>query len=142
MSLEKYFILALMIQLIIPCFVLVQMFIRRITAVRNGELSPYYFKQYQAEGVNVPKTVILSSRHFSNLFEMPILYFVLSLFILIKIEVDIIHVILAWSFVGLRIIHTIIHLNSNKLVRRLVVFAMSSVVLIIMWGYILTQILS
>ena len=40
---------------------------------------------------------------------------------------------LAWAYVGLRYIHSYIHLGSNKLMHRFRVFALSSFVLIALW---------
>lgn len=42
-------------------------------------------------------------------------------------------VVLAWLYVGLRIVHSAIHLSYNHVIHRLAVFALSSVVLLALW---------
>ncbi len=41
---------------------------------------------------------------------------------------------LAWGYVGLRVLHSLIHLTTNNLAVRPAVFALGNVVLIAMWG--------
>jgi hypothetical protein len=48
-------------------------------------------------------------------------------------QVDQFVIILAWIYVSLRILHTIIHLTSNHVIARMLSFAASCMVLGIMW---------
>jgi len=40
---------------------------------------------------------------------------------------------LAWSYVGLRIAHSAIHLTCNRVPHRLIAYAASNVVLVMLW---------
>lgn len=58
------------------------------------------------------------SRNFSNLLELPLLFYILgSLSILLDIQSDL-AVLLAWVFVGSRVAHSIIHTGYNTVLHR------------------------
>lgn len=42
--------------------------------------------------------------------------------------------VLAWAYVALRAVHSVIHITYNGVTHRLVAFALSNVVLIALWG--------
>jgi len=42
-------------------------------------------------------------------------------------------ILLAWTYFGLRVLHSLIYLGYNKVLHRFLVFAASNVVLLIMW---------
>lgn len=39
----------------------------------------------------------------------------------------------AWVYVGLRVLHSLIHLTYNHVIQRMLVFAASNVVLVALW---------
>jgi len=43
-------------------------------------------------------------------------------------------VIGAWIYVALRCVHSFIHLTYNRVIHRFVVYALSAVVLFVLWG--------
>jgi hypothetical protein len=49
---------------------------------------------------------------------------------------------LHWPYVGLRVIHSIIHLTYNHMMHRLIFFALSNLVLIGLWVMAATQVAS
>lgn len=72
-------------------------------------------------------------RAFHNQLEMPLLFYVLSLLILItEVQAQIL-LNLAWVYVGLRYLHALIHVFYNKVIFRFSVFLISSLVLLAMW---------
>ncbi len=54
--------------------VVVKLFHSRVRAVRRRDISLEYFKLYQ--GSEEPEEIRTLSRHFANLFELPILFYV------------------------------------------------------------------
>jgi hypothetical protein len=68
-----------------------------------------------------------------NLLELPVLFYTISLLILILQKSDTVFVGLAWTYVALRIVHSTVHLTYNRVLHRLLIFAASNVVLIVMW---------
>jgi hypothetical protein len=51
-------------------------------------------------------------------------------------------VVLAWAFVGLRVVHSAIHLTYNRVVHRALIFAVSNVVLVVLWVQVAVQVAS
>jgi hypothetical protein len=104
---------------------------RRLRAVRAGVLSASDFRL--GESADVPADVAVVNRNYMNLLEMPVLFYVVSLAFYVTHHVNRPVVILAWSYVGLRLVHSLIHVTTNHVRRRLIAFALSNVVLLTMW---------
>jgi hypothetical protein len=83
-------------------------------------------------GDTLPERVNRPSNNFRNLFELPVLFYVLCLAITMAAAVDLAHVILAWHYVGLRIGHSIIHITVNHVPLRFGLYVLSSLVLLAM----------
>ncbi|ARU57227.1 membrane-associated protein in eicosanoid and glutathione metabolism (mapeg) [Oleiphilus messinensis] len=93
------------------------------------------------ESGHVPAYVALPNRNYMNLLELPVLfYFACTLYFLLE-TVDLIALVLAWGFVFLRIVHSVIHLSYNNVMHRLVAFASSNLVLAVMWIFLVPTIL-
>jgi hypothetical protein len=102
----------------------------RVQALRQGALSMRYFRLMQGEA---PQAVQKASRHFMNLFEVPLLFYVLCLLSLIKPMNDSWQMPLAWGFVVCRLVQAIIHLSYNNVNHRFAAFAMGNLLLILLW---------
>lgn len=109
----------------------------RMQALKEGT-SFTYFKLNRGE---MPAYALQAEQHFANLFETPVLFYVIGLLAYMVQQVDIGLVLLAWSYVGIRIYHAWIHLGQNKLLRRRNSFASSISVLLIMWLWVFGKIL-
>lgn len=81
------------------------------------------------ESDKVPAYVRIPNRNFMNLLEVPVLFYVLSLVSFLTHAVDIWLLLLSWLYVALRVVHSLIHLSYNKVLHRLLVFALSNFVL-------------
>ena len=69
----------------------------------------------------------------ANLFEMPVLFFALVPLLLITRHAGTVEVALAWVFVALRAVHSIIHTGGNVVRVRFMVYLASCAVLSAMW---------
>ena len=76
---------------------------------------------------------IQAADNFRNLFEVPVLFYALAAIALATRYVPPWLVACAWSFVALRIIHSLIQCTCNKVFHRLAVFLTSFALLIGMW---------
>jgi hypothetical protein len=72
-----------------------------------------------------------------NLLEMPVLFYVVVLGFYATRRVEAITVWLSWAYVALRLMHSFIHLTSNRIIPRLMTFAAGNVVLLAMWLWFL-----
>lgn len=132
--------------LLFPAFVLIlttfltalALGISRFVSVRRGDVEGRYYRLF--EGPNSALYERKFARHFSNLLEMPVLFYVLVvLLMLFRIEHQSL-MLLAWIFVILRLIHTIIHISYNHPIHRFLLFFCSNIVLLAMWFYFIYRI--
>jgi hypothetical protein len=85
------------------------------------------------ESPRVPPETQLPNRNYMNLLELPMLFYVACLSMFVTQRVDAVGVSIAWAYVVLRVIHSVIHLTYNNVIHRLVAFATSSTVLSVLW---------
>jgi hypothetical protein len=91
---------------------------------------------------NWPKRTMQFAFSFSNQFELPVLFYVLTILEYITHLAGIVFVVLAWIFVIFRILHAYVHVTSNVVRLRGALFAISAVVLAIMWIIYIVQVLT
>ncbi len=109
----------------------------RVKQVSAGNLKIEFFELYS--GTGAPPDVTKTTRCLANLFEMPTLFYVACLTILL-LELNSVWLIyLAWGFVIVRGIHAFIHLTYNKVFHRLSAFMLSNFLVIAMWVIIIIQ---
>jgi len=117
---------------VLVAIVLLRMRRLRFAAVRSGEVSIKYYRAYQ-EG-DEPEALRVVSRHFVNLFEMPVLFYVGVIMTYMTHSVSAWMVGLAWAYVTLRYVHSWVHLGSNDVRVRVTVYFASAGVLGLMYA--------
>lgn len=111
--------------------VLLQIPIMRFRAAFSGRVTTNDFRL--GESADVPDWVRLSNRNYMNLLELPVLFYVGSLALYVTDRADALMCTLAWVYVALRALHSLIHLTYNHVIHRLSVFALSNFVLATIW---------
>lgn len=114
--------------------VLVQVPIRRFAAYFRGRVRARDFAL--GESADVPADVALPNRIFMNLVEVPVLFYALVGIAFATHQVDAISVGMAWLYVALRLIHSLIYFTYNHVVHRFAVFATSNLVVLAMIVYL------
>jgi hypothetical protein len=117
--------------------VLVRMGWLRIGGVLTGTVDVEFYRTFDRG--QEPETFRVVTRHFVNLFEMPVLFYVGAIFAILTHQVSYWLIGLAWAFVGLRLLHSWVHLTSNDVPRRLAAYASSGLVLLVFWVSLFTQ---
>ncbi len=107
--------------------VLLLMPYQRFKALFAGHITPNDFKL--GESSRVPPVVSIPNRNFMNLLEAPVLFYFVSIVAFITQNSDPVVVALAWSYVGLRVLHSLVHLTYNNVMHRMLAFAVSNGVL-------------
>lgn len=103
----------------------------RVKAVRTKQISVKYFKVFK--GTEVPDTIVAGTNHFSNLFETPILFYIVSLLILVfNMETSLL-IGLGWAYVVARIGHAYVHMTYNHILHRMLIFWLSILIILLMW---------
>ncbi len=115
--------------------VMFTVFIWRVRSVKNGTVKARYYKLMR--GDDVPDYLIAGERHFANLFETPVLFYVVCcLALILKVETMALQA-LAWVYIALRVVHAYIHLSYNHILHRLLCFWVSILIILAMWVLVL-----
>ena len=105
--------------------------IARIRAVQRRQIGLGDFKL--GESAAVPERVCIPNRNYMNLLELPLLFYVVCLLIYATGSTTPTMLQVAWAYVALRVVHSAIHLSYNHVFHRFLAFALSNVVLVVLW---------
>jgi len=122
----------LLAQIGLTLVVLLWLYAKRIPAMSKHKVDPEATKKSDWADA-MPREVQFPADNYNNLFELPVAFFALALTAQAAGLVDEMTVTLAWGFVGLRALHSIIQCTYNKVMHRFSVFMASSIVLIVMF---------
>ncbi len=111
--------------------VAINLLVQRIKAVQQRKLKLGYFRVYT--GAEPPPKLLAAANHYSNLFEVPVLFYLACITAVVLGAQSPLLVGFAWAFVVLRVIHTMIHLSYNNVLHRLLAFMLSIVALVEIW---------
>ena len=111
----------------------------RISQIRNKQVSPQFHQAHQ--GGEEPKASRLAARNLANLFEVPILFYVLVLTAMILNYSNEPMLILCWIYVVLRYAHSFVHVTFNHVPTRFIVYCLSCLTLILLWIDLLVTVL-
>lgn len=105
----------------------------RVQAVSSGKLK---LSDLRLNSGEAPANITQAVRNYSNLFEVPVLFYVAgAIAVALNLESSLM-IILSWVFVAARIAHSWIHLTSNNVIHRLIAFMIGNVCVLIIWGQI------
>ena len=128
---SKWMLLPMLAQVILTATIMQLARMRRLKAVKAGEVSGTYFKTM--EGDPPPRYVLQSDQLVLNFFETPILFFAAGLAAMTLNLVDPVLIGLAWAFVLGRMWHAQVKLTHNKLGPRALSFTVTVVLITLMW---------
>jgi hypothetical protein len=133
----QFQLLPLFVQVTLTLLVLYTLAGRRFFAVRRGELTgPVSLRE-----PNWPERTRQAEYNYQNQFELPVLFYVLTILSIYTRHADLLFFLLSWVFVALRVLHAGVHLTSNRLVLRGPSFIASAIVLTIMWVIFMVRIM-
>lgn len=104
---------------------------RRFRAAAAGRVKADDFRF--GESASVPGDVSIPNRNYMNLLELPTLFYIAGLMYYVAGRVDQTALVVAWAYVGLRAVHSAIHLTYNNVIHRLTAFGLSNIVLMALW---------
>lgn len=102
---------------------------RRIQAVKAGSAKTSQFRENQVE----PPESLFVRNNLTNQFELPVLFYACCLALNAAGAVNTDTLILAWLFVATRVIHAWIHVTTNRVRRRRMMFILGWFILAAMW---------
>jgi hypothetical protein len=90
---------------------------------------------------NWPRRTTQVANCFANQFELPVLFYVLTILAIVTKQADLLFVVLAWIFVLARVGHAAVHTTSNVVRLRGGIYGIGALVLAIMWIIFIIRIL-
>lgn len=112
----------------------------RMRALRTQAVSMSFYQTYR-DGAE-PEAVAAATRHYANLFEMPVLFYLGCVVSGLLGPVSTFTLITAWGFTLFRVMQSVIHLTSNHVKRRAYAFFASCAFLILLWANTVVSIAS
>jgi hypothetical protein len=106
--------------------------IRRSAGVKAGKIQKEQFRENRDE----PAESLVVRNSIANQFELPVLFYAVSIVLFITEADNLPAVILAWIFVVSRYAHAFVHVTSNNLRYRSPLFALGFLVVVAMWGWL------
>ena len=125
-------LLPLLAQVTLTFLVWVHLYVTRLTEISRKNIEPQDLAR-RTGGQSLLVDSAGPSDNFKNLFEMPMLFFIAILLSMMLLLQDMLLVQLAWAYVILRTLHSLIHCTYNKVLHRFTVYIASTLVLILMW---------
>jgi hypothetical protein len=112
----------------------IRMYYVRLRQVRRERIAP------QAVALSAQATALLTdsrgSDNLRNLFELPVLFYVALLVAMVTGLVTPVTLGLAWTFVVLRVLHSLVHCTYNKVMHRFTLHVAGAMVLWTLWLYL------
>jgi hypothetical protein len=132
-------LLPLFVQVLLTFAVMFGMMYHRTTALQRGEAR---FDEIALREPNWPVRSTQFANSFANQFELPLLFYVLTILSIMTHHADIIFVVLAWIFVVMRIAQAVVHVTNNNVPYRGAFYGVGAIVLAIMWAIFIVRILA
>lgn len=108
------------------------MYATRIPAMNRAKLDPDSLTRDPDATLDrlLPPQVQWKAHNYNHLHEAPTVFYAVGLTLAIIGQGDGLNATLAWAYVGLRIVHSLVQATVNRVVVRFTLFALSSLVLI------------
>lgn len=120
------------VQVWLTLFLLLKLGISRYSLAKSGAVR---MKDIAIDSDAWPDDIRKVSNCVLNQFQVPVLFYLICVLLLVTHLVDSVHIILAWIFVISRLVHAYIHTGSNLVRQRFSVFVIGITAVVIMWGY-------
>ena len=116
------------------------LFAVRIPETTRKRINPQDLRD-RAEAHQLLTASAAASNNLKNLFEMPILFYLAAMLAMLLLIQDLLLVRLAWGFVILRVVHSIVHCTYNRVMHRFIAYFLSCLFLLLIWVRLASYIL-
>lgn len=126
-------------QILLPAFAMValtiavwiRLFVERVSEMRRERIHP------QAVANSSQVAALLKDKraadNFRNLFELPVLFYMALVVAFLTQQVNALTLGLAWAFVVLRVLHSVIQCSYNKVMHRFQIYLFGGLMLWTLW---------
>jgi len=111
----------------------VWMYATRLPAIQAAKLDPQSAR-HPGSLDGLPSGVRQVADNYNHLMEQPTIFYAMVFYVVLAGHSDPLHIYLAWGYAGLRVVHSLIQNTINVVPIRFLVFALSTVVLMVMAG--------
>jgi hypothetical protein len=115
--------------MILTLVVWIYMYVRRIHFIEACKISPQDLAVPGELARLSPPAVSNPSDNLKNLFEMPVLFYALALYLFVTTRVDAGYVTAGWIFAAFRVLHSAVHCTFNVVMLRFWIYAVSTAAL-------------
>jgi len=108
------------------------MYKRRIPAMNAISKNTQDFIDDPKLGEQLPAKARWAADNYNHLHEQPVIFYALMFYLFAVGQMDSFNLYLAWGYVAIRVIHSLVQVTSNKVLVRFGLFALGSILLILM----------
>ncbi|HBZ71944.1 MAG TPA: hypothetical protein DEP35_20335 [Deltaproteobacteria bacterium] len=112
--------------MLLTLLVWVYMYIRRIHFITGSNIRPRDLAAPGALAQLSPAAVSNPSDNLKNLFEIPVLFYALALYLFVTHQVDSAYLTAAWIFVAFRTLHSAVHCTFNLVLLRFYLYLIAT----------------
>lgn len=122
----------------LTALVWVKLYVDRLGEMRARRIDPQAVATTRETAGLLGRTQ--AAENFRNLFEVPVLFYVLCIALALTGGSTPGFVAAAWAYVGLRALHSFVHVTYNRVVHRFLVYVASTLLLFAMWAAFVVRI--
>lgn len=115
--------------MLLTLVVWIHMYIRRTSYLVGNRIDLRKVDTPEKAASVIPERVSLASHNLRNLFELPVIFYAVCLYVFASGTVDGFYVIAAWWFFAFRVVHSLIHCTYNKVVHRFSAYMLAALAL-------------
>jgi hypothetical protein len=115
--------------LLLTLAVWIYLYVRRISYCKTNNIHAQRLSTPEKAIALIPDDVNYPANNFKNLFELPVVFYALCLYLYVTGNVDSVFVTGAWAFFGLRVLHSAIQCTINNVMLRFLVYMAGALVL-------------
>lgn len=110
------------------------MYATRIPAMRDARINPDSLVAKGAKKLDelLPASVQWKAQNYNHLHEAPTLFYAVALVLAMIGEGDGVNAIIAWAYVLLRVVHSLVQVTVNRVMLRFVIFNLSMIALLML----------
>ncbi len=118
--------------MILTLLVWIYMYIRRLSWIFANKPEPSFLSTPEKLIQIIPEQINYPANNLKNLFELPVLFYAVCLYLAWSSTVDIVYIYCAYGFFIFRVIHSVIHCTVNIVLARFGIYVLSAVCLWVM----------
>lgn len=134
----QFVLLPLFVEVLLTFGVMFGMMFFRTSSLQRGETR---LRDIALREPNWPVRATQFGYAFANQFELPVLFYVLTILEIVTRHADLLFVFLAWIFVVMRVLQAWVHVTNNNVRVRGAFYGVGAIILVIMWVIYIVRIL-